>query len=235
MAADHHQSQTMRARASVLGSKGRFWSVADLPGPASTRHHLLTDLERAGELLHVRRDLYWRGRKTPLGMSPPPPDALVEKLVGKRGVGPAGLSAAHRLRLSTQVPRQAQVAVPERPPTSSGSSSVAFVSRASRSMRKTVSLTADEVALLEALEGWNRIIEIPLAQAWSRLCEVIGDEQVSAARLAKASGTEPATVRVRLAELLRQAGFPEAATKVPPADPRTVRQALPHGLTAARA
>jgi hypothetical protein len=78
----------------------------------STRQHLLAELTRRGELLHVRRGLYWRGRKTPLGMSPPSPEALAERLVGKHGVGPAGLSAAHRLRLSTQVPRTAHKALP---------------------------------------------------------------------------------------------------------------------------
>jgi len=121
----------------------------------------------------------------------PPPEALVEKLVGKRGVGPAGLSAAHRLRLSTQVPRKAQIAVPERPPTSSGS--VTFVSRASRTLRKTAALTADEVALLEALEGWSCTIEIPLPDARQRLRAAIADGEVSATRLAKASGTGAGT------------------------------------------
>ena len=232
-ATKQHLTQAMRARESILGSSGRFWSAADLPGATSTRHHLLTELEHSGELLHVRRGLYWRGRKTPLGMSPPPPEALVEKLVGKRGVGPAGLSAAHRLRLSTQVPRTAQIAVPERPPASSGS--VTFVSRASRTLRKTAALTADEVALLETLEGWSRIIEVPLPDAWRRLRAAITDGEVSATRLAKASGTEPALVRVRLSALLTQAGFADCAKKVPGADPRTVQQALPRELAAAGA
>lgn len=231
MPAIKHATQTERAREAILGSSGRFWSAADLPGAQSTRQHLLAELTGQGELLHVRRGLFWRGRKTPLGMSPPPPEALVEKLVGKRGVGPAGLSAAHRLRLSTQVPRKAQIAVPERPPTSSGS--IIFVSRAARPLRKTASLTADEVALLESLDGWSRVIEVPLPDAWRRLRDAVKDGQVSATRLAKASGTEPAPVRVRLAALLDQAGFAECAKKVPGADRRTVQQALPRELAAA--
>jgi hypothetical protein len=165
-ATKRNQSQATRARRSILDSSGRFWSVADLPGAPSTRQHLLAELAGCGELLHVRRGLYWRGRKTPLGMSPPSPEALVEKLVGKHGVGPAGLSAAHRLRLSTQVPRKEQIAVPERPPMSSGP--VKFVSRAARTLRKTAALTADEVAVLEALDGWSRVIEVPLPDAWRR-------------------------------------------------------------------
>jgi hypothetical protein len=227
------QSQVTRARESILDSSGRFWSVADLSGASSTRQHLLAELTRRGELLHVRRGLYWRGRKTPLGMGPPSPEALAERLVGKHGVGPAGLSAAHRLRLSTQVPRKAQIAVPERPPTSSGP--VTFVSREARPLRKTAALTADEVALLEALDGWSRVIEVPLPDAWQRLCDAIKDGKVSATRLAKASRTEPALVRVRLSALLTQAGFANDAKRVPSADPRTVQKALPRELAAAGA
>ena len=225
------QSQAARAREAILGAPVRFWSAMDLAGAPSTRQHLLAELAHRGELLHVRRGLYWRGRKTPLGMSPPPPEALVERLVGTHGVGPAGLSAAHRLRLSTQIPRKAQVAVPERPPTSSGP--VTFVSRASRSLRKTAALTADEVAVLETLDGWTRVIEVPLPDAWRRLRDAVKNGEVSAIRLAMASGTEPALVRVRLAALLNQAGFTEYAKKVPGADPRTVLSALPRELAAA--
>ena len=233
MAMKRGQSQVTRARESILDSSGRFWSAPDLPGASSTRQHLLTELAHRGELLHVRRGLYWRGRKTPLGMSPPSPEALVEKLVGKQGVGPAGLSAAHRLRLSTQVPRKAQIAVPERPPTSTGM--ITFVSRAARPLRKTAALTVDEVAVLEALDGWSRVIEVPLPDAWRRLRDAVKGGTVSAARLAKASATEPALVRVRLAALLTQAGFADHAAKVPGADPRTVQQALPRELAAAAA
>lgn len=224
------QSQIARAHESILSSSGRFWSVADLAGASSTRQHLLSELARRGELQHVRRGLYWRGRKTPLGMSPPSPATLTEKLVGKHGVGPAGLSATHRLRLSTQVPRKAQIAVPDRPPMSSGS--VTFVSRAARKLRKSAALTAEEVALLEALEGWSRIIEVPLSEAWQRLRDIVKNGEVSATRLMEASGTEPALVRVRLSALLAQAGFADYARKVPAADPRTVRQALPRELAA---
>jgi len=91
-------------------------------------------------------------------------------------------------------------------------------------------LTADEVAVLEALDGWSYIIEVSLPEAWRRLRNAIKDGEVSAPRLAKASGTEPAPVRVRLSALLSQAGFPEYANKVRGADPRTVEQALPREL-----
>jgi len=56
-AAKQHLTRAIRARESILGPLGRFWSAADLPGATSTRHHLLTELEHGDELLHVRRGL----------------------------------------------------------------------------------------------------------------------------------------------------------------------------------
>ena len=44
-------------------------------------------------------------------MSRPPLDALVHELAAGRGVAPTGLSAAHQLRLSTQIPRRFEVGV----------------------------------------------------------------------------------------------------------------------------
>lgn len=188
----------------ILASRDSFWQASKLPGGRSSVQHLLTDLVKRGELRHVRKDLYWRGIKTPLGMSPPPPDRITRELVGTRGVGPAGLSAANALRLSTQVPRKAQVAVPDRPPTSVGP--VAFVSRAARSGRRRESLSAQEVALLEVLDGWDRVIEVPLNEAWKRLLEVMSSGSLRPERLARAAVTEPGQVRARLNRLLAEAG-----------------------------
>lgn len=189
----------------ILASRDRFWRASKLPGRRSTVQHLLTDLVRRGELRHVRKDLYWRGTRTALGVSPPPPDRITEELVGTKGVGPAGLSAANALRVSTQVPRKAQVAVPDRPPTSVGP--VVFVSRAARKGRRREELSAEEVALLEVLDGWDRVIEGPVSEAWMRLLEVMASGSLRPERLARAAVTEPGQVRARLGRLLRDAGL----------------------------
>jgi hypothetical protein len=212
--------RTARTRALILGSADRMWRSEDLPGPRSTAQHLLTELTRAGELRRVRKGLYWRGRRTPLGMSPPPPDAVISELAPGRGVGPAGLSASHMLRLSTQVPRRSQVAVPTRAPRNAGS--VTFVSRAARTGRRSAALNASEVALLETLDGWTRVIEVPLPEAWDRLQGLLEDDpSVRPERLARAARTEPGPVRSRLAALLVRSGFVELADTIPEADPRT--------------
>jgi hypothetical protein len=64
------------AREAVLTSSGRFWSAGDL----LVHGRLLAELARAGELVRVRPGLYWRGRRTRLGMSPPPPEELIGRL-----------------------------------------------------------------------------------------------------------------------------------------------------------
>lgn len=206
---------------SVLASRNTFWKPAEMPGSRSAVQHLLTDLVRRGELRHVRKGLYWRGVSTPLGMSPPPPDALVRELVGSKGVGPAGLSAANALRLSTQVPRRAHVAVPDRAPSQSGS--VVFVSREARKGRVREKLNAQEVAVLEVLDGWDRVIEVPLSEAWDRLVELMRNESVRPQRLARASVTEPGPVRVKLQRLMADADLTHVADSMPAPDPRNVR------------
>ena len=132
----------VRERRRVLRSHNRFWRPEDIAGSLSTKKHLLAALVEDGELRHIRRGLYWRGTRTPLGMSPPPTDALIRELAPGAGVGPAGLYAANLLRLSTQVPRRAEIAVPMRAPQSLGS--VKFVARPARSARVKAGLSPTE-------------------------------------------------------------------------------------------
>ncbi len=212
------------ARRTVLSSRGRFWEPGDLALTPSTAHHLLGELEARGELRRVRRGLYWRGTKTPLGLAPPPSEQLIEALAPGPGVGPAGLSAANLLRLSTQIPRRALVAVPERAP--SGAGPVAFVSRATRTGRAEARLNATEVAALEVLDDWTAVLEVTPNEATKRLTELLRGGALRAERLTQAAATEPGRTRARLAALLRGAGRDDLAARIPSPDPRTVQSAL---------
>lgn len=196
----------------VLSSTNRFWSTDDFAAPASTVSHALSELVAGGELRHVRKGLYWRGTRTALGMSPPPAERLVETLVGKAGVGPAGLSAANLLRLSTQVPRYRHVAVPKRPPT--GVERVTFHDRTARTGRVRAKLDATEIALLEVLDGWDQLLEVPQDTAWTVLRRLVTERRVRPERLAQAAKTEPARVRGRLEKLLTDNGPQPAAAKM---------------------
>lgn len=212
------------ARRAILGSRERFWQPGDFALTPSTAHHLLGELAARGELRRVRRGLYWRGTKTPLGMAPPPTERLIEALAPGPGVGPAGLSAANLLRLSTQIPRRAAVAVPERAPSSTGP--VAFVSRATRTGRAQAGLNAIEVAALEVLNDWAVILEVTPSEATRRLTELLRTGDLRAEPLAQAATTEPGRTRARLAALLRAAGRADLAARIPVPDPRTCESAL---------
>ncbi|MGH8775340.1 MAG: hypothetical protein ACRDWI_09270 [Jiangellaceae bacterium] len=208
-----------RERELILRSRNRFWRPDDLSTAASTRQHLLAGLVDERELRRIRRGLYWRGKKSPLGMAPPPTNALVSQLAPGPGVGPAGLYAANLLRLSTQVPRRAEVAVPTRAPESLGS--IRFVARPARAARAKAGLNRTEVALLEVLASWESSIELPPDEAWARLLELLASGSARADRIARAGRTEPAATRARLRELLHAAGRSDLAEQIPEPDQRT--------------
>jgi hypothetical protein len=215
-------------RRRVLRSRDRFWHTGELAGSPSTRQHILSALVDEGELRRVRRGLYWRGGKSPLGMAPPPTDVLIHELAPGPGVGPAGLYAANLLRLSTQVPRRAEVAVPTRAPENLGA--IRFVARPSRDARVRAGLTPIEVALLEVLGSWESAVELGPDEAWQRLQALVSSEQVRPDRIARAGLTEPGLVRARLRELLRASGRGDLAEQIPDSDERTTaaaRRVLP--------
>jgi hypothetical protein len=219
-----NREAVQRTRHRIMRSRDRFWKVADMSTPVSTTQHLFADLVEQGELRRIRRGLYWRGTKTPLGMAPPSPGALVLQIAEERGTGPAGLSAANILRLSTQIPRYAEYAVVGRRPTDGYG--LRFVSRSARHARVDNGLSQLEVAALEVLDGWDQVIEAVPDEAMRRLAALLRSGAIRADRLAQASETEPASARARLRYLLQKNGYPNLADTVPPTDPRTEAKAL---------
>lgn len=207
------------ARRAVLSSRERFWQPSELSLQPSTAHHLLGELASVGELRHIRRGLYWRGTKTPLGMAPPSPEQLVAELVPGPGVGPSGLSAANALRLSTQVPRRSEIAVPRRAPTDTGA--VKFVSRAARSGRLTAQLNPTEVSVLEVLDAWLNVVEVAPGPAVKQMLCVMDSRDVRMDRLVEASATEPGQGRARLRAILTSSRWANLVNKIPSADSRT--------------
>jgi hypothetical protein len=213
-------AHTVRWR--VAHSTERFWRNEDFEGDPSTVKSVLVRLVAEGELERVRRGVYWRGRKTRFGMTVPSPVAAVREVLGGReSVGAAGWYAANLLGLSTQVAPVPEVAVSRRAPT--GIDGVRLVDRSGRTGRRQARLTADEVTLLEALDGWDRYAEVDAETAAARLLGML--ERVRADRLAAASRTEPARVRERLRWLLVRAGRDDDAARVEGARSRAAREA----------
>lgn len=208
-------SVASNVRSRVRRSRDRFWEPEDFDGSPEAVAKALSRLSESGELRRVRRGLYWRGSSTRLGMAPPRADMLASAIAGETGTGPAGLSAALKLGLSTQVPRVETIAVPRRAPRAT--TGVRFVSRASSTRRRDEHLNAAEVALLEVLRDWDRTVEASPSLAVERVGRLIDAGAIRLARVVRASSTEPANTRERLRALLHALGRPDDAERVRPA------------------
>jgi hypothetical protein len=212
--------QTVTQQVSDLidqGGPGRWWRPDDFSSIVGAKpltvDALLARMASAGRLHRVRRGLYWCGDRTRFGMMPPGDDDVVHALVGTSGVGPAGLSAANDLGLTTQVPARTIVAVPARPPRSIPR--VRWVNRAGRPARRSADLSWTEVALLEVLADWDQVVEVDDLVARKRLAGLLAEGHVRASPLIIAAAGEPAAARRRFFDLLVSVGMADAATAIP--------------------
>lgn len=138
-----------------------FVHVNRLPGSPAAARQAASRAARGGELLPVRRGLYYRGAKTRYGMTRPRVEEVAREVLGEAGSGPAGYSAAREWGVTTQVPSSFHVATlwPTDP--------IPGVTQHSRRNKKRASLNAKEIALLELLRapdvyveaGWDVLVE----------------------------------------------------------------------------
>jgi hypothetical protein len=221
-----HLTVAERVRRRVLRSGERLWSVEDFADSPAAVNSELRRLVARGDLARVRRGVYWRGRSSRFGMIGAPADETVRKLAGRReAIGATGWQAAKALGLSTQVSPVEMLSTTGRPP--QGLRGIKLVSRAGRSGRREAGLNGTEVTILEALEGWERYVEVGSATALARFVEALARSDVRVERLVSASRTEPPAVRERLRVVLRHAGYEEQAARAPAArDSRTRERAL---------
>jgi len=197
----------------VFAARNRFFKVGDFGGSHSAVARTLSRLLNDGELVRIRRGLYWRGMKTPLGMSYPSATATLEAVYGKAsGFGPARLDAANLLGLTTQVGARPTFAVPYEV----DGLAMRLVSRPRRTGRALNRLTFYEVALLEVLGDWERVVDIPTTDAIARLASLVGCS-IRADAVVAAAMTESARVRERLRLVLQAAGCIDAVADVAPA------------------
>jgi len=169
-----------------------------------------------------RRGPYWRGTKSPLGISPPGPSRLFANSrpvpAWVRLVCMRRISCDCRPRCLDELRSLCRCGL-RRTPAMSDSL------RPARSARANAGLTPVEVALLEVLGSWERSVELAPADAWARLRVLLTSGQARPERLAHAAKTEPGRVRARLRELLRAAGRGGLAGMVPAPDERTATSA----------
>ena len=215
-----------RVRERVLGSRERIWCAEDFAGTPKAVNNELRRLVERGELQRVRRGVYWRGRPSRFGMHGVDEGEAVQTVVGPdEAIGAAGWHATNILGLSTQVSPIASLAVTHRVP--EGLDRVKVVSRAARTGRRKAGLSGLEVTVLEALEGWDRYVEVDPAEAMQRFGQVLRRPDVRIPKLIAASTTEPPVVRERLRAVLTETGHPVEAQQISRArDQRTREKAL---------
>jgi len=179
--------------------EGSFVRVGDVPGTRAAASCALSRAAKRGDLVVLRRGLYFKGKRTRYGVARPAPLDVARSILGEEGVGPAGFTAARVFGLTTQVPPVPELAVAG--PVPAGMRGV-LVHRRNNMRRRD--LRYDEVALLEVLRAWDTVSE----RSWGDLVAAVeGFVRSGALRLdavARAAKSEPSPdARNRFAELKR--------------------------------
>jgi hypothetical protein len=104
-------------------------------------------------IVRVKPGLYYKGVSTKYGMTRPSESEVLREIVGERGVGPAGYSAARAWGMTTQVPAVRELA------TLGARRKVANVKLITRSNLRRVDLNAREISLLELLRDPETLVE----------------------------------------------------------------------------
>ena len=138
-----------------------FVHVDRLPGSSTAARKAASRAVKDGLLLPVRRGLYYRGRRTRYGITAPRPDEIARVVLGTRGVGPAGYSAARAWGVTTQVPPVWHVATLRTVDPIDG------VTQHERRNLARADLNEKEIALLELLRspevyveaGWDTLVD----------------------------------------------------------------------------
>lgn len=141
-----------------------FIEVSRVEGSRSAVESAFSRLAALEEIIRIRKGLYWKGVRTPVGISPPRVEDAAQA-IGGRGSGPAGVAAAQWLGLTSQVPSTYLTAVPKRAP--SAWKNVRFTQRSFE--RRMRDLSPSEVAVIEVLRSGPSVVEA----RWERLGEVI--------------------------------------------------------------
>lgn len=157
---------TLSPAAAIRATPERsFVHVDRLPGSATAARKAASRAVGEGLLLPVRRGLYYRGRRTRYGLTAPRADEVARAVLGKRGVGPVGYSAARAWGVTTQIPPVWHVATLRTVDPIDG------VKQHDRKNLARMDLNEKEVALLELL----RAPEVYVEAGWDELVRKVRD------------------------------------------------------------
>jgi hypothetical protein len=165
---------------------GSYVHVEQLPGSRNAAKSAVSRAAARGELIPLRRGLYYKGKPTRYGVAKPPPEDVALEVLGRDGVGPTGVSAARALNLTTQVPAVPELTTPG--PVPEGLPGVKVHKRNNVARRD---LNYFEVAVLELLRNYEFTGETD----WPGIVRAVADKartrEVRLDCLAKVGENEP--------------------------------------------
>lgn len=165
---------------------GTFVHVDKLPGSRAAASSAASRASKRGDLVAIRKGLYFKGAKTRYGMTRPSSEAVAVEVLGAVGVGPTGHSAARALGLTTQVPAKPSLTVAGPVPIS-----VPGVTVSKRNNMRRRELRYVEIALLELLRGdWESTVEGGWPALVSATAAAIREGKVRPGALAEALAAE---------------------------------------------
>ncbi len=164
---------------------GSFVHASSLPGSTAASSSALKRARERGELVRVAKGVYWKGKRTRYGMALPPATDIAFEVLGTRGVGPTGFSAARWFGLTTQIPPKPALAVTGKSP--KGLPVIVTY----RANLQRASLTPAEIAALELLRGdWETTVDDGWPALSRALAVAITGRRLRWAKLVKAATGE---------------------------------------------
>lgn len=143
---------------------GSYVHVEKLPGTRSAAKTAASRAAARGELVPLRRGLYYKGALGRYGVATPPPEDVALEVMGRKGVGPAGVSAARAFGVTTQVPPTPELVTSG--PVPEGLHGVKVHKRNNAARRD---LSYLEIAALELLRDYEFTAEVD----WKQVVKVI--------------------------------------------------------------
>ncbi len=174
----------------------RVWRPEDFRDfPFTAVAQALSRLQRSGALQRLSKGVYYRPRKTALGVSRPNPATIQNLASQHRSVFPSGVAAANLLGFTTQTPRRGEVATSglSLPRKLIGSDTVVHTRRPAAWR----DLSYFDAALLDFLRRGGTLSELSPEQTRQRVLKLM-EEKGRFERLLKVAQTEPPRVRAIL-------------------------------------
>lgn len=173
-----------------------FVRLEQVPGSSLAARSALSRAAKRGELRRVGRGLYFKGRETKYGLTGPTSEAVVREVFGDSGVGPAGISAASALGLTTQVPAQLEISFVGPLPTF-----LLSIGLHKRNNLRRMRLRYLEIALLEVLRGTDLFIEQSREEVVAVIRALVEDGEVRIVEIESVLVDEPPRVRAEFVKL----------------------------------